>query len=384
MGIQICGMRILLVGNDLSDAQQSMTRYAAWLERLLNARGYKVSLIRPHAVFSRLAGHGTLRKYLGYIDKFLLFPPHLRRQAGKSDLVHVLDHSNAMYLRWAGKRPSLITCHDMLAIRAARGEFAEAPTGWTGRILQRWILAGLCRASHLLCVSAKTASDLIALTGENGAQVRVIRTALNWSYSAGGELSEPLRARLGLKPGEVYLLHVGGDQWYKNRRGVVEIFARLVAMEEFTSLRLVMAGRNWPVTLRRRVEELHLQGLVVEATGLSNEELRALYCNAWALLFPSLQEGFGWPIIEAQACGCPVITSARAPMTEVAGDAAVFIDPVDAQSAAASIAAGMRQRDKLRQAGHENLHRFDEEQVADQYCAFYDEILHVGARLPRR
>ena len=76
-----------------------------------------------------------------------------------------------------------------------------------------------------------------------------------------------------------------------------------------------------------------LRDRVIELTNITNEDLRALYSKATALLFPSLREGFGWPIIEAQACGCPVFTSDRVPMTEVGGDAAIYLDPTDPRPA---------------------------------------------------
>ena len=77
---------------------------------------------------------------------------------------------------------------------------------------------------------------------------------------------------------------------------------------------------------------------VRELVSVQNEDLRALYSTATALLFPSFQEGFGWPIIEAQACGCPVITSNRTPMTEVGENAAIYINPDSPEEAAREIA----------------------------------------------
>lgn len=372
-------MRILLVGNYEPDAQQSMSRYAVWLERTLQARGHQVMVVRPQPFFSRMTRTGALGKYFGYLDKFLLFPPKLRRLAEAHDLVHVLDHSNSMYLRSAGSTPSLITCHDALAIRAAHGEFAQSPTGWSGRVLQRWILGGLRSARHVVCVSAKTASDLRSLTGETGADIRVVYNPLNWDYRPGAVLSDELLARLGLSAGAPYLLHVGGNQWYKNRLGAIRIFGRLAVKQEFANLRLILAGKPWTAEMHAAVAEKGLQGRVVETVGLGNEELQALYGNALALLFPSLEEGFGWPILEAQACGCPVITTRKPPMSEVAGEAAIFINPADVSGAAEKIAHGLEKRDELRAAGFCNLVRFDETAIADRYCEFYAEIVRERA-----
>jgi glycosyltransferase involved in cell wall biosynthesis len=368
-------MRVLLVGNYERDAQQSMARYAAWLVRVLRSRGHEVTVARPQAFFSRLAEHPGLRKYLGYLDKFLLFPPRLRGLSRDYDLVHILDHSNSMYLRSVRARPNLITCHDVLAIRAARGEFPATRTGWTGRLLQRWILAGLRRAGHVVCVSAKTADDLKTLIGTTGAEMSVIANSLNWKYRPGVAFPIELATRLSLDPGDPYLLHVGGNQWYKNRAGVVRIFARQAATGEFATAKLIMAGKPFTDELHAAVREERLEERVIELTDASNEELQALYSNAVALLFPSLEEGFGWPILEAQACGCPVITTNRPPMSEVAGEGAILIDPLNLDEATAAIIAGLRDPKALRAAGFRNATRFDEATIADQYCAFYGEIL---------
>jgi glycosyltransferase involved in cell wall biosynthesis len=227
----------------------------------------------------------------------------------------------------------------------------------------------------VLCVSAKTADDLKALTGKTDAQVRMIYNPLNWNFRPGAAFPADLVSRLGLKPGQPYLLHVGGNVWYKNRPGLLRIFARLAAMEEFSTAVLVLAGKPCTAALRTLIREQRLGQRVIEATNVSNEELQALYGNALALLFPSLEEGFGWPVLEAQACGCPVITTGRPPMSEVAGEAAIFIDPADPEAAAAAIAAGLQRREQLRAAGFRNVERFDQEAIVDQYCAFYEAIL---------
>ena len=102
-----------------------------------------------------------------------------------------------------------------------------------------------------------------------------------------------------------------------------------------------MAGAPWSEKMRNFVTANNLGGGVIEIVDPSNEDLRSLYSGAAALLFPSLYEGFGWPLIEAQSCGCPVITSNRPPMTEVAADAALYIDPANESEAAAFIAANL-------------------------------------------
>ena len=372
-------LRVLLVGNYEPDEQQSMQRYGEWMQRSLLARGCVVTMLKPPVAFSRLATGPFRRpavvKYLGYIDKYVLFPSRLRALIRKSDLVHICDHSNAMYLAATAGVPTVITCHDLLAVRSARGEFTSTRTGWSGRRLQDWILGSLRKASNVIAVSTRTSEDFRRLTGNTEARVAVIPNALNWPYKPRAEFPESLRKRIGRGLEGGYFLHVGGNQWYKNRPAVVRIFAALSGMEEFKSTCLVMAGKAMPAALRKTVEESGLSDRVVSLIGSTNEELEALYSHGQALIFPSLEEGFGWPIAEAQACGCPVAVTGRAPMTEVAGGAAIYFDPADPVAAADAIRDGLRKRAELREAGLRNVARFEEARIIEEYLSFYATVL---------
>jgi glycosyltransferase involved in cell wall biosynthesis len=108
---------------------------------------------------------------------------------------------------------------------------------------------------------------------------------------------------------------------------------------------------------------------------VSHDTLRALYCGAGALLFPSLQEGFGWPIIEAQACGCPVFTSDLAPMNEIGGEAAGYVDPRDAAGIAAAIVSAAPRFADMRRLGLENAARYSAAEMATRYVAIYREVV---------
>jgi glycosyltransferase involved in cell wall biosynthesis len=351
-----------------------MRLYADWVKKMAENRGHDVTVIRPTPFFAKMSHRPAIRKNLGYLDKFILFPPRLARASKGYDLVHVVDHSNSMYLRFVSGKHKLITCHDLLAIRAARGEFAQVRVGWTGRLLQRWILSGLRVAEYAVCVSEKTARDLKRLTEHNYPETRIIHHSLNCDYSPGASQSERVMKMVGLREGQPYLIHVGGNSWYKNRLGVLEIFAHFAAMPENAAYKLVMVGFPWTSEMVNFVRENGLTGRATEAVGIGPSELRELYCNASALLFPSLEEGFGWPVLEAQACGCLVITSGRPPMTEVAGEAAIFIDPNETTRAAQAMSAGIRNGDALRAAGLRNLERFTEAKVAAQYMEFYEAV----------
>ena len=133
-----------------------------------------------------------------------------------------------------------------------------------------------------------------------------------------------------------FILHVGGNQWYKNRRGVCEIYGEVYKLREKKMMEtqpLILAGKKPTKEIIEFIQNnKHLKILFVVSP--SNEEINALYCMAKLFLFPSIKEGFGWPVVEAMACGCPVVTTNREPLTEAGGNAAIYIDPKDIGSAA--------------------------------------------------
>jgi len=368
-------MNILLVGNYLPDRQESMQRVAHLLEAELQQAGHSVRLLRPDPWLGRLKpGPTGLGKWLGYGDKFLIFPSHLKKALQWADLVHVCDHSNAFYTQYLQDIPHVITCNDLLAVRSALGEIPQNPTRWSGRKLQELILSGLSRSQRVICISEQTRQDVLRLTTLAPEAVSVVYLGLNYPYSplpiatAQAEV-----ARLGIPAAVPYLLHVGGEHWYKNRFGVLQIFKAVCDKLRSTQPlpNLVMAGAALPEESKHWLKEQGLTPQVFEARGVSNETLRALYSAAQALIFPSLQEGFGWPVLEAHACGCPVFTSDRVPMTEVGGEAAFYIHPEDIEASAETIVQTLPQ---LPGSVSKNLHnaaRFTNQAMVENYLYYY-------------
>lgn len=375
-------MKILLVGNYPPDRQESMRIYASMMEAGLRARGHEVQLLQPPAVLgARVPERSPLFKWLGYVDKFVLFRRQLRRAAQAAEIVHVCDHSNAMYVPMLANRPHVVTCHDALAIRSARGHFPQNPVGVTGRMFQRLIARGLSRAQAILCVSKKTRDDLKRYLRIPESRLHVVPNALPWPYRpVSRDGCAPLLRSVGLEPDEPYFLHVGGNHWYKNRGAVIAIFAELRKLPEYARARLVLAGSPMEMALRQIANEQGVGGAVLEAAGVSHECLQALYSCAIAMLFPSHEEGFGWPVLEAQACGCPVATTDRPPMNEVAGGAAVLVDPAKPEFAARKIAEALKDGARMRRDGLRNAASYTVEHMLDGYETLYREVAMVTRR----
>lgn len=381
--------KIVLVGNFLPDRQESMLRFERALIEGFSARGLPLEAVRPEPRFVKLGPryrYGGLPKYLGYLDKFALFPRRLRRLArnGPAGTVfHILDHSNAVYAPHLPADRLLVSVHDLLQIRSARGEFPQNRLGRGGQRYQEWILKNLSALKLAACISQKTRDDLLRVAQVPPENAVVIPMALNYAYrpmpapDATALLAAAFARQHARWPSidagkpPSFLIGVGGAQWYKNRTGLLAIFAALRQLPGRHPRTLVYVGPPFDSEQQAIIDQHCLRESVIRLTGLNNEELRAAYSLAGGLLFPSWEEGFGWPVAEAQACGCPVFPSNRPPMTEVGGDGACYLDPADAASSAARIAAALADPAPLRAAGLRNALRWEPHRMLDAYQHLY-------------
>ncbi len=372
-------MKVLLIGNYVADGQTSMLAFRRILERELPKAGCDVRVIAPAKHLTRISPNSRLWKWLGYIDKFILFLPTLRSHLRWADVVHIGDHSNSMYVRWVKSRPSVVTCHDVIAIQAGLGQGYQV--SWTGRLFQRLISEGLGRADLVACVSDMTKRELLRMGLATEDKVTVVTNGLNDDFApVPREEAARLIARFGLTPDSRYLMHIGWEIARKNRPGVVNTFIELQERAKRDGRqpvvdRLLFVG---PFLEPQLAEPLAAHGLTDRAQnvrGISHEELRALYSCATALLFPSFQEGFGWPIIEAQACGCPVFTTNLPPMNEIGGPGAVYVDPNDPVAMAAAIEEAAPRLGEMRRLGLENAVHYSAAQMTANYIAAYQRAI---------
>ncbi len=369
-----------------------MIRFADLFRDGFTARSYDVEVLRPEPRFTRLVKtyrYGGLPKYLGYLDKFVLFPRTLRRHARRSrpdTVYHIVDHANAVYAPDLPAARLVVTIHDLLQIRSALGEFPQNPIGKNGQKYQRWILKHLATLQHAPCVSAKTPDDLHRLTGLPPAATPVIHNGLNYPYRPmpAAEAAPLLNAALQVRnlspiahhPSPNIYFAIAGAQWYKNRTGLVQIFAHLHALAPADAKpRLLYAGPPLDPEQQNLLAQNNLTAAFAHLPGLSNEEIRAAYSLARGLLFPSWEEGFGWPIAEAQACGCPVFTSNRAPMTEVGGSPARYFDPANPAAAAQLSHDSFPEFETLRTASIAHAQRWQTSTMLDQYEQLYASLV---------
>jgi glycosyltransferase involved in cell wall biosynthesis len=370
-------MNILLVANYIPEKQHSMLGFARLLESGLRRVGHQVRVVHPPFVFGKIGKWmPRMQKWLAYVDKLVLFPLLLRRSIHQADVIHICDHSNAVYVPWAKRKPYVVTCHDLLAVRGSLGEATDCPASVTGKWLQQWILRGLRRADAIACASQATLGDLTRLL-PGARRATVVPLALRYSLPrlSADESEIQLGSIPGLNPNKPFILHVGSSHARKNREGLLRIFAKVVGRVD---AQLVVAGKPLTASQRRLATELHVSDQIVEAHEISDQLLSALYSKAIAFIFPSTFEGFGWPIVEAQACRCPVICSDRAPFPEVGGEGALFFNINDEAGFAAAVvrlANDSDFRSALVEKGIQNLCRYEPEIMISRYLSLYEQVL---------
>jgi len=376
---------VVLIGNYPLDRQESMLRFRNLIQARLESSGFPTESIFPQGWLGNLWKKGALAKWLGYLDKYVLFPAGLgmrlsaikRKFSGRKIVVHICDHSNAVYTALARKRfPVLVSCHDLIAVRSALGEETYCPVSGFGKHLQFAILRGLKQGTSVACISKATQSDLLRLAGPVWAdRSEVVPLALNYPYrTLPREEALGVLKRAGIElPYRGFVPHVGSGLPRKNREALLHAVARI---KDSWAGEIVFAGEPLLLTELKLARSLGLEKRVREIPGPDNETLRALYSSAHCLIFMSYFEGFGWPILEAQASGCPVICSNRTSVPEVAGEGAFVHEPDDYAAIAGAIQRLHEPavRDKLAALGFKNAQGYSIERMMGAYEEIYRRI----------
>lgn len=236
---------------------------------------------------------------------------------------HVLHAPNFVLMPFDG--PSVATVHDISYLRYPQFHPRERV-----RFLERHLPPTLERADALIVDSAYVRDELVNVLGVDASKLHVVPLGVDAAYRprAAHEVAAVL-ARHGLAAGH-YLLVVATQEPRKNLERLVTAYGALPAATRERLPLVVVGARGWlDATLAPVVEPLERIGHVRRLGFVVDEELPALYAGAFGFAFVSIYEGFGLPLLEAMASGVPVLTSNAASMPEVAGDAALCVDPFD-------------------------------------------------------
>ncbi|RLC86644.1 MAG: glycosyltransferase family 1 protein [Chloroflexi bacterium] len=263
---------------------------------------------------------------------------------------------------------TLLTVHDLSFLR-----YPEAFVPKLRRYLMRVVPRSVARANLVLADSAHTRSDIVSLLGVPPDKVQVLYSGVHPRFRPQPEPGEAerIRARYGLDE-RPYVLSVGTVQPRKNYVRLIRAFARL----EPNAQLVIAGGQGW--LYEDIFAEAEKHGNCVRVLGFVGEaDLPALYRNAALFAFPSLYEGFGLPVLEAMACGVPVVCSHTSSLPEVAGDAALLVDPLDTDGLAKAMARVLEDAELRREMiarGLEQAARFTWERAARQLLGTFEVI----------
>jgi glycosyltransferase involved in cell wall biosynthesis len=273
--------------------------------------------VEREVTVERLRGFAAGKAGTLWLD--LAWYPHvLPHRARGADVLHCPTYRGPVRSRV----PLVVTVHDLAVFR-----HPEAFPPWT-RTYSRVVVPRVVRAARIVAaVSEFTAGELEAVLRVPRERIRVVPNAADATFTDVGPREE----------GD-YVLAVGTLEPRKN-------LARTIAAAQRLGVELRVAGaRGWG-GVEARGDGVRWEGEV------GDEQLARLYRGALCVVYPSLYEGFGIPVLEAMACGAPVVTSRGGATDEVAGGAAVLVDPHDVSSIAAGIEEAIARRDELRAAG---------------------------------
>ncbi len=289
-----------------------------------------VTRLRPH--MRRRLGRLSPRSLAGMmhnadrlVNRFLDYPHWLQRRTSQFDVFHIIDHSYAQLAHVLPGERTLITCHDLDAFRCLLQPEREARPAWF-RALARRTLEGLSKAAHVICVTKTIRDELIGHRLLPSDRVHVVPNGVHPAYSAlahsaADRTAQRLVQAAGTGP---VLLNVGIPIPRKRLDVLIRVFAEV--RRQTPDAFLVRVGGPLTATHSQLIRELGLEGAVTSLPFLEKDVLAAIFRRATLLLQTSEAEGFGLPVVEALACGCPVVASDIPVFREIAADSVTYCE----------------------------------------------------------
>jgi glycosyltransferase involved in cell wall biosynthesis len=330
--------RVALVCDFLEENWPSMDLVADMLFEHLerqHAGDFSVTRLRP-AMRRRLGGlpfdSSLLRNADRFASRFIDYPRWLRSRARDFDLFHVVDHSYAQLVHCLPPERTIVTCHDLDTFRCLLEPEREPRPLWFRAMTAR-VLSGLKRAAFVITVSSAVRDEIIRHRLAPPERVKVIPNGVHPSCSpipdvrADAELERLLPASPG---SAVWLLSVGSTMARKRLDVLLHVFADI--RRQLPEVRLLRVGGRLTPSQLQLARELGVEDAVVELGMVDRAILTAAYRRAHLLLHTAEAEGFGLPLIEAMACGCPVVATGIPVLREVGGAAATYCPVADLEA----------------------------------------------------
>ncbi|HJX69701.1 MAG TPA: glycosyltransferase family 1 protein [Dehalococcoidia bacterium] len=289
-------------------------------------------------------------------------------------IVHLPNHHLGRYSFFL-KVPYIITVHDLIRYFDLKGysRFIHCPN-MRDKLYLSLDYKGVKKATRIIAVSHSTKRDLVQHLGIPEERISVIYEGIDH------RLFRQVEHRHVDYP---YLLFVGSEHPRKNFIGLLQAFSKLKSERQFKDLKLVKVGKaggaeaKFRKPIQRVINELNIQRDVVFTGYVADDDLPGYYSGAECFVLPSLYEGFGFPPLEAMACGCPVIVSNVASLPEVAGEAAIKVNPHDTDAIASALHEVLTNKDLKRELvskGLERASQFSWEKTARETLNAYESV----------
>ena len=293
-------------------------------------------------------------------------------QARQNKLRLVHDPTGTVPLAFCSSK-RVTTIHDAIPYI-----YPEMSTTMERLVYNVWLPIAVKQIDAVITNSQHSKSDLMKHLKLTGSKVTVTQLAADSKFKILAEEEyAPILERAGVE--RPYILFVGSVEPRKNVLRLLEAYHKVLKWSRRWQL-VIVGGRNYWKTSRvaQKVEQLELQGQVKFTGFIPDKDLPAIYNGADLFCLPSLYEGFGLPVLEAMACGVPVITSNSSSLPEVAGEAAILIDPYNVDEIASAMERILKDpvlAQELRQRGLARAAQFTWEKTARETIAVYEKVL---------
>ena len=322
-------------------------------------------------------GNAILNGLKKYYQRYWQYPIEVKSH--KADIFHIIDHSDGHIAYWLRKANQLnvVTCHDLINLLQPENISDQAKLPLISTAIWKYAVQGIRQADHIVTVSAHTAKDVTQLLNIQPEQITVAPNAVESLFQPlPPEQLVKLRQRYRISPDTTCLLNVGSNHPRKN---VFTILRTLQALKQKElPVHLLKTGADFTSEQKVFLQTHNLEGCVTYVGKPNRATLVEIYNAADILLSPSLYEGFGITVLEAMACGTPVIASNVTSLPEVVGDAGVLVNPTDVDAISAAVyrlREDLAYRQGLIKAGFARAKAFTWEKTAERVAEVYEKFL---------